>query len=168
MLQTLFRAASRNLSCFAGNFSKIWPKCCDMKFSTHIEGWISIHTIYVHWGVHFFLCRCTYIMCNTNILTNSMQYSPSWEANRFSASQGIPPHFMEPEGSLSRLQQPASCPYTELDQSSPCPHPTLWISTLILSSHLKSMYVTSTNLRWKQITLVNKILAHERFIVFLT
>ena len=29
-----------------------------------------------------------------------MQHSLSWEANRFSASQKIPPHFMEPEGSL--------------------------------------------------------------------
>ena len=28
-----------------------------------------------------------------------MEQSP-WEANRFSASQEIPPHFMEPKGSL--------------------------------------------------------------------
>jgi hypothetical protein len=28
---------------------------------------------------------------------------------------------MEPEGSLPRLQMPASCPYPELDQSSPYP-----------------------------------------------
>ena len=28
--------------------------------------------------------------------TYSMEQSPSWEANRFSASQEIPPYFMEP------------------------------------------------------------------------
>ena len=31
------------------------------------------------------------------------------------------PHFMEPEGWLSRLQVPSTCPYPEPDQSSPCP-----------------------------------------------
>ena len=31
---------------------------------------------------------------------------------------------MEPEGSLPRLQEPATCLYPESDQSSPCPHPT--------------------------------------------
>jgi len=61
MLQTLFRAASRNLSCFAGNFSKIWPKCCDMKFSTHIEGWISIHTTYIE--VYTFFCVAVHTLC---------------------------------------------------------------------------------------------------------
>jgi len=28
---------------------------------------------------------------------------------------------MEPEGSLPHSQEPATCPYPELDQSSPCP-----------------------------------------------
>ena len=32
---------------------------------------------------------------------------------------------MEPEGSLPHSQVPASCPYPEPDQSSPCPHITL-------------------------------------------
>ena len=31
------------------------------------------------------------------------------------------PHFMEPESSLSRLQELANCPYSEPYQSSPCP-----------------------------------------------
>jgi hypothetical protein len=30
---------------------------------------------------------------------------------------------MEPEGSSPYSQQPATCPYPELDQSSPCPPP---------------------------------------------
>jgi hypothetical protein len=28
---------------------------------------------------------------------------------------------MEPKGSLPRLQEPATCPYSEAEQSSPCP-----------------------------------------------
>ena len=38
-----------------------------------------------------------------------MEQIPSWEANRFSASQEIPPHIMEPEGSLPHSQVPATC-----------------------------------------------------------
>jgi hypothetical protein len=40
---------------------------------------------------------------------------------------------MEPEGSLPHSQEPAT--YSELYQSSPCPHPTSWRSIFILSSH---------------------------------
>jgi hypothetical protein len=50
-----------------------------------------------------------------------MEQSPSWEANRFSASQVISPHIMEAEGSLSHSQEPDTCPYSQSDQSSPCP-----------------------------------------------
>ena len=53
------------------------------------------------------------------VLTYSMQQSPSWEVNRFSANQEISPHFMVPEGSLPHSQVP-----------------TIWRSILILSSHL--------------------------------
>ena len=48
-----------------------------------------------------------------------MEQSPSWEADRSSASADIPPQFMEHEGSLPHSQQPATCPYPEPDQSSP-------------------------------------------------
>jgi hypothetical protein len=41
--------------------------------------------------------------------------SPSLEANRSSANQEIPRIFWELEGSLPRLQQPATCPYREPD-----------------------------------------------------
>ena len=48
---------------------------------------------------------------------------------------------MEPAGSLLHPQEPTICPYSEPDQSSPCPstpypHPTSWKSILILFSHL--------------------------------
>ena len=35
------------------------------------------------------------------------------------------------------LQEPATCPYTEPDQSSPCPTSYFLKSSLILSSHLR-------------------------------
>ena len=43
---------------------------------------------------------------------------------------------MEAGGSLLHKQVPAPCPYSETDQSSPCPNPTSWISILILSYHI--------------------------------
>ena len=55
-------------------------------------------------------------------LTNSTEQSPSWEANRFSASQENSLHFMEPEGSLPHSQVSVTCPYPEPARSSPYPH----------------------------------------------
>jgi len=39
----------------------------------------------------------------TYLPTYSVEQSPSWEANWFSASQEIPTHFTEPEGPLPVL-----------------------------------------------------------------
>jgi hypothetical protein len=51
-----------------------------------------------------------------------MEQNPSWEANRFAASQEIPRVFIQPEGSLPHSQVFATCPYREPAQSSPYPH----------------------------------------------
>ena len=51
-----------------------------------------------------------------------MEQSPSWEANRFSASQEITHILWYPESSLPPLQVPAICPYPEPDRSNPYPH----------------------------------------------
>ena len=59
---------------------------------------------------------------NSFLLTHSMEQSPSWEASRFSASQEIPAHFMEPDVSLPHWQVPATCPFPEPARSSPHPH----------------------------------------------
>jgi len=48
-----------------------------------------------------------------------MRQSRPSEANLFSASQEIPPHFMEPEGELPHSQVPATCPYPEPVRSNP-------------------------------------------------
>ena len=55
------------------------------------------------------------------LLTHSTERSPSWEANRFSASQEIPHILWNPEGSLPHSQVPATCPYPEPARSSPYP-----------------------------------------------
>ena len=53
------------------------------------------------------------------LLTYSMEQSPSWEANRFSASQEVPHILWNPK---VHSQVPATCPYPEPAQSSPYPH----------------------------------------------
>jgi hypothetical protein len=75
-------------------------------------------------------CRATWInaadhfcqFTQTRMLTYSLHeaesFFRSWQVLSYSKYS---PHFMEPEGSLPRLQEPANCPYPEPDQSSPCP-----------------------------------------------
>ena len=58
--------------------------------------------------------------CNID-LTNSVEQSSSWEANRSSANQEIPPHCMEHEGSILHSKAPATCPCPDEYQFSPCP-----------------------------------------------
>ena len=67
-----------------------------------------------------------------------MEQSPYWDANRFSASQGIPPHFMELEGSLPHSQVRRNLSLSWASSIQPIlPHPTSWRSVLVLSSHLR-------------------------------
>jgi hypothetical protein len=54
------------------------------------------------------------------MITNSMQQSSSWKANKSSASQEIPRILWKLGGSLPHLQVPTTFPYPEPDQSSPC------------------------------------------------
>jgi len=77
----------------------------------------------------------TYLL--TYLLTYSMEQSPSWEADRFSASQEIPNiygtrRFITAFTSVHHLSLSAASSI----QSIP-PHPTSWRSTWILSSHLR-------------------------------
>jgi len=73
----------------------------------------------------------------TFLLNYFMEQSPSWEANWFSASQEIPRIF----GNRRFITVFTSARHLSLSwatwiQSMP-PHPTSWISILILSSHLR-------------------------------
>ena len=71
-------------------------------------------------------------------MTHSKHQSPSWEANRFSASKEIsliyepPPRFITVFTKTCHL----SLSWASLNQSISS-HPTSWISILILSSHLR-------------------------------
>jgi len=69
-------------------------------------------------------------------LTYSMEQSPSWEANRFSASQKIPCILWNPK--VHYRSHKCLPPVRTLSQLDPVrtPHPTSWRSILILFSHL--------------------------------
>jgi len=61
-----------------------------------------------------FYAFCNIIICIIliySILTYSVEQSPCWEANRFSASQEIPSISRNSEGSLQHSHVPTTCPY---------------------------------------------------------
>ena len=71
-----------------------------------------------------------FIKTTANELTNCIVQNPSWKSDKFSCRQEIP-------RTLPHSQEPASCLYPEPGESNPCPHPTSWLSILILSSLLR-------------------------------
>ena len=77
----------------------------------------------------------TYLL--TYLLTYSIQQSPSWEANRFSASQKFPAFY----GTLKFITAFTSARHLSLSWANSIqsvkPHPTSWRSILILTSHLR-------------------------------
>ena len=71
-----------------------------------------------------------------NLLTYSMEQSPSWEVGRFSASQEIPRILWNLKVHYS-ITSAHHCPCSQPDQSSHAPHPISWTSILILPSQLR-------------------------------
>ena len=61
-------------------------------------------------------------MLLTDLLTYSIQQSPSCEANQFSTCSRNSPPFMETDSSLPHSHVPATCPYPWTARSSSCPH----------------------------------------------
>jgi len=73
----------------------------------------------------------------TYLLTYSMEQSPSWEANRFSACQEIPRILWSPRVYYrSHTARHLSLSWASSIQSLP-PHPTSWRSILFLSFHIR-------------------------------
>ena len=73
----------------------------------------------------------------TYLCTHSMEQSPSWEANWFTASQEIPCILWNPRRFITAFPSARylSLSWASSIQSIP-PHPTSWRSILIFSSHL--------------------------------
>ena len=72
----------------------------------------------------------------SHLLTYSMQQSPSWEANWFSASQAIPRILWNLKVHYCIYKCPPPVPVLSKVNPVHAPHPTSWRSILILSFHL--------------------------------
>ena len=85
----------------------------------------------------FYHCSLYIRQSITYLLTYSMQQSPSWEANRFSASEEIPYILWNPKVHYRIHKCPQPVPIlTQLDPVH-ASHPSSWRSIIILSSHLR-------------------------------
>ena len=77
-----------------------------------------------------------FVLLHTYLLTYSTEQSPSWEANRFAASQEIPHILWNPKIHYCIHKCPPLVPNMSHFDPVHTPHPTSWRFILILSSHL--------------------------------
>jgi hypothetical protein len=93
---------------------------------------------YVLPWAHFLKTRRPDNKTVTYLLTYSMQQSPSWEANRFAASQKLPTAFYGTRRFIAAFTSARHLSlYWASSIQSITPHPTSWKSILILSFHLR-------------------------------
>jgi len=86
-----------------------------------------------------YLIKCLHLLIYlpTYLLTFSMEQSPSWEVNNFSASQDIPRILWNPKAHYLIHKYPPPVPVLSHIDLVLIPHPTSWRSILILSFHLR-------------------------------
>ena len=102
-------------------------------FCNRPESWITLNVIKTS-KVPFTMNCLKYLI--TYMLTYSMEQSPSWEANRSSASQEIPPILWNPKVHYCVTKSLPPVPTLSLINPVHAPYPTSWRSILILSSDL--------------------------------
>ena len=86
-----------------------------------------------------------------NYITDRMEHSPSRVSKVLRISRNSQ-HLMEPQGSVTHSEEPATSPYPEPRQSSSCSHSSfLWRSILILFSHLRLGLLFHSSFRTKNL-----------------
>ena len=140
---TLTGLGAEAVNCRRYTVWRLWPNLnqnTNIYESNHIS---SLLTAFALCFLHDWTAMGTHtifesILVSPYLLPYFMEHSPSWESNRFAASQEIPRILWNPKLHYCIHKCPLPVPIlSQLDPVDNPPHPTSWRSILILSSHLR-------------------------------